>query len=126
KLLSREELIKLYETHENKWRDLMDIDNLYLRWDNFAWPTFEHPSQPEDLTTSAISTYVLSKYAPDADAKNHKDRIKDHMKQCNSYTFEVWIFPRVVDEERQKVMAGVTVVIRGLFEMYTNVPSGEE
>jgi len=109
--------MKLYENHENKWRQLRDSDNLDLGWSSFAWPVFKRPSEPEEMTTSAISAYVLSKYAPDANAKNYKDRIKDHLKRWHPDKFETRILPRVVEEEREKVKAGAGVVVRGLNEM---------
>jgi len=125
---SREEIIRLYENHENKWKDVRDSRSLYLRWDSFAWPMFEHPSEPEYMTTSAISAYVLSEYAPDTNAKSHKDRIKGHLKRWHPDKFEVRILPRVVEEEREKVKAGMTAVMRGLKEMLrsTNLLSSEE
>ncbi|KAH9962248.1 hypothetical protein BC827DRAFT_1130565 [Russula dissimulans] len=109
--------MRLYENHENKWRQLRDSDNLDLGWGSFAWPVFKRPSEPEDMTTSAISAYVLSKYAPDANAKSHKDRIKDHLKRWHPDKFETRILPRVVEEEREKVKAGAGVVVRGLNEI---------
>jgi hypothetical protein len=115
KMLSREELIRLYESHENKWRQLKDSDN--LGWNSFAWPVFRRPSEPEDMTTSAIGAYVLSKYAPDANTKSSKDRVKDHIKRWHPDKFETRILPRVVEDEWDKVKAGAGVVVRGLNEL---------
>lgn len=115
KVLSREELIRLFENHENKWRQLRDSVN--LGWNSFAWPVFKRPSEPEDMTTSMISAYVLSNYAPDANTKSHKDRIKDQLKRWHPDKFETRILPRVVEEEREKVKTGAGVVVRGLNEM---------
>jgi hypothetical protein len=115
KVLSREDLIRLFDSHENKWRRLKESDN--LRWNNFAWPVFKHPSEPEEMTTSAIGAYVLSRYAPDASSKNSKDRIKDHIKRWHPDKFETRILPRVAEEEREKVKAGAGFVVRGLNEL---------
>ncbi|KAH8984927.1 hypothetical protein EDB92DRAFT_1884555 [Lactarius akahatsu] len=115
KMLSREELIRLYENHDNKWRQLKDSDN--LGWNSFAWPVFRRPSEPEEMTTSAIGAYVLSKYAPDANTKSSKDRVKDHIKRWHPDKFETRILPRVAEEEREKVKAGAGVVVRGLNEL---------
>ena len=117
KVLSRDELVRLYENHENKWRQLRDSDTSDLGWNSFAWPVFKRPSEPEDMTTSAISAYVFSKYAPDINGKSHKDRIKDHLKRWHPDKFETRILPRVVEEEREKVKAGAGIVVRGLNEM---------
>ena len=114
KVLSREELIRLYEHHENKWRQLKDSDN--LGWNSFAWPVFKRPSEPEDMTTTAISAYVHSKYAPGAD-KSPKDRIKDHLKRWHPDKFETRILPRVAEEERERVKTGAGIVVRGLNEL---------
>ncbi|KAI0279240.1 hypothetical protein BC826DRAFT_877449, partial [Russula brevipes] len=112
---SRDEVVRLYEYHENKWRQLRDCDN--LRWNNFAWPVFKRPSEPEEMTTIAIGAYVLSKYAPDASTKSPKDRVKDHLRWWHPDKFELQILPRVVEEEREKVRIGASVVVRGLNEL---------
>jgi hypothetical protein len=116
KMLSREELIRLFENHENKWRQLKNSD-AELGWGSFAWPVFKRPSEPEEMTTSAIGAYVLSRHAPDASSKNSKDRIKDHIKRWHPDKFETRILPRVAEEEREKVKAGAGVVVRGLNEL---------
>ncbi|KAI0284673.1 hypothetical protein BGY98DRAFT_910635 [Russula aff. rugulosa BPL654] len=116
-MLSREELSRLYEYHENKWRQVGDSDINNLGWNSFAWPVFKRPSEPEDMTTAAISAYVLSNYAPGAETKSPKDRIKDHLKRWHPHKFESGILGRVVEEEREKVRTGAGVVIRLLNEM---------
>ncbi|KAH9962241.1 hypothetical protein BC827DRAFT_1130738, partial [Russula dissimulans] len=109
--------MRLYENHENKWRQLRDSDDLDLGWNSFAWPVFKRPFEPEDMTTSAISAYVFSKYAPDADTKSDKDRVKYHLKRWHPDRFELRILPRVVEEEREKVKAGAGFVVRMLNEL---------
>ncbi|KAI0252992.1 hypothetical protein BJV78DRAFT_1198379 [Lactifluus subvellereus] len=116
KMLSREDLIRLFENHENKWRQLKDGDK-DLGWNSFAWPVFKRPSEPEEMTTPAIGAYVLSRYAPGASSKNSKDRIKDHIKRWHPDKVEIRILPRVVEEEREKVKAGAEAVMRGLKEL---------
>jgi hypothetical protein len=118
KMFGREELIRLYENHDNKWRQLRDSSINNLGWNSFAWPVFKRPSEPDDMTTVAISAYVLSNYAPDANtAKSAKDRIKDQLKRWHPDKFETRILHRVVEEEREKVKTGAGVVVRGLNEM---------
>jgi hypothetical protein len=72
------------------------------------------------MTTSAIYAYVMSKYAPGADSKGSKDRIKDHLKRWHPDKFETRILPRVAEEEREKVKTGAGVVARGLNELLRN------
>ena len=115
KVLNREEIIQVYDSHANKWRRLKDSDN--LGWNSFAWPVFKHPFEPEEMTTSMISAYVLNKYAPDANSKSFKDRIKDHLKRWHPDKFDTRILPRVLEEEREKVKTGAGVVVRGLNEL---------
>lgn len=117
KVLSRDELIRLYDNHDSKWRQLRDTNVVNLGWNSFAWPVFKRPSEPDEMTTVAISAYVLSNYAPDANAKSPKDRIKDHLKRWHPDKFETRILPRVVEEEREKVKTGAGIVVRGLNEM---------
>ena len=116
KIRSRKELIRLFENHENKWRQLKDSDN--LGWNSFAWPVLRRPSEPEEMTTMAIGAYVLSKHAPDANTKSCKGRVKDHIKRWYLDHFETRILPKVVEEEREKVKAGAGVVVRGLNELF--------
>ncbi|KAN0111810.1 hypothetical protein V8E52_008190 [Russula decolorans] len=117
KKLSGEELSRLYDNHDNKWRQLRDSNSNNLGWNSFAWPVFKRPSEPDDMTTTAISAYVLSNYAPDASTKSVKDRIKDHLKRWHPDKFETRILRRVAEEEREKVKTGAGVVVRGLNEM---------
>ncbi|KAI0263125.1 hypothetical protein BC834DRAFT_793434, partial [Gloeopeniophorella convolvens] len=97
------------------WRQLKGSDN--LGWNSFAWPVFKRPSDPEEMNTMSISAYVLSKYAPDANTKTPKDRIKEHLKRWHPDKFETRILPRVVEEERERVKAGAGAVVRGLNEL---------
>jgi hypothetical protein len=116
KLLSREELKRLYENHENKWGQILDSSINNLGWNSFAWPVFKRPSDPDEMTTVAISAYVLSNYAPGA-TKTPKDRIKFQLKRWHPDKFETRILHRVVEEEREKVKMGAGAVVRGLNEM---------
>ena len=94
-------LSRLYENHENKWGQLRDSDINNLGWNSFAWPVFKGPSEPDEMTTAAISAYVLSNHAPGAETKSPKDRIKDHLKRWHPDKFESRILHRVVEEERE-------------------------
>ncbi|KAI0065015.1 hypothetical protein BV25DRAFT_1799877 [Artomyces pyxidatus] len=115
KVLSAEDLARLFEMHDTKWKALKSGDG--LGWNSFPWPMFKRPSEPEDITTTAVSAYVLSKHFPCDPSKSSKDRIKDHIKRWHPDKFETRVLPRVVEEEREKVKAGAGTVVRGLNEL---------
>ncbi|KAA1473618.1 hypothetical protein DENSPDRAFT_780241 [Dentipellis sp. KUC8613] len=115
KVLTADDLIRLFENHENKWQALRSTDG--LGWNSFPWPVFKRPAEPEEITTSAVEAYVLSKYYPSDKSKSSKDRIKDHIKRWHPDRFETKVLPRVVEEEREKVKEGAGTVVRGLNEL---------
>ncbi|TFY76760.1 hypothetical protein EWM64_g7253 [Hericium alpestre] len=115
KMLTAEDIIRIFESHEAKWKVLKTGDG--LGWNNFPWPVFKRPSEPEDMSTPAIEAYVLSRHYPCDKSKSSKDRIKDHIKRWHPDRFETKILPRVVEEERGKVKEGAGTVVRGLNEL---------
>ena len=112
--MSVADMTALFAQHTNIWKSLFSSEG--LRWNDFPWPVFKRPSEPEDMTTQAIGAYVLSKNAPDAQ-KSSKDRIKDHIKRWHPDRFETKVLPRVFQTDREKVKAGAGVVARGLNEL---------
>ncbi|KAI0037203.1 hypothetical protein K488DRAFT_39693 [Vararia minispora EC-137] len=96
------------------WKSLFSSDG--LRWADFPWPIFKPPAEPEDITTTAVGAYVLSKYYPEAH-KSTKDRIKDHIKRWHPDRFETKVLPKVFQNEREKVKAGAGTVVRSLNEL---------
>lgn len=113
KILSADDVIRLIEAHDRKWRELKASEN--LGWNSFPWPVFKRPSEPEDITTISVSAYVLSRHSPSE--KSSKDRIKDHIKRWHPDKFETKVLPKVVEEEREKVKEGAGVVVRCLNEL---------
>ncbi|EMD31930.1 hypothetical protein CERSUDRAFT_37398, partial [Gelatoporia subvermispora B] len=90
-----------------------------LTWDAFPWPVFKKPDTPEDLTTSAISAYVLSPHHPSDAQKAPKDRIKDHIKRWHPDRFETKLLRKVREDERERVKEGAGLVARNLNELLT-------
>jgi hypothetical protein len=87
KILSQEEVIQLFETHERQWSKLATHDE--LRWHTFPWPMLNEPFIPDDITSGAINSYILSPYYPEkGKSKSTKDRIKEHMRRWHPDRFE--------------------------------------
>ena len=110
RLLSREDVARLFEEHDRQWSRIPTLDA--LSWTSFAWPTLRPPSTPEDLTTTAIAAYVLNPYAPGD--KTDKDRIKEHIRRWHPDRFETKLLSKVRAEEREKVNRSVCIIARGL------------
>lgn len=119
KVMSKEDVLRLYEEHERQWLRIPTLD--MLSWATFAWPMLKKPSSPEELTTTAISAYVLNPYAPGD--KSEKDRIKEHIRRWHPDRFETKLLPRVRSDDREKVKEGAGQVVRSLNELLTRSSS---
>jgi hypothetical protein len=49
KILNKQDVIKLFEHHRGQW-DKLQMSTA-LKWDDFPWLVFKHPSGPDDVTT---------------------------------------------------------------------------
>lgn len=117
KVLSQRESIILFAEHDWQWERLKTLDD--LGWDNFPWPVFEKPTEPEELTSVAINAYVLSPHHPTDKSKTATDRIKSQIKKWHLDRFETKMLRRVREEEREKVREGARSVALTLNEMLT-------
>ncbi|KAI0088808.1 hypothetical protein BDY19DRAFT_985285 [Irpex rosettiformis] len=97
------------------WSRLAATDN--ANWFNFPWPMLKKPSNPEELTTTAISAYILNPYNPSD--KSEKDRIKEHIRRWHPDRFETKLLPKVKSEDRERVKEGAGQVVRSLNELLT-------
>jgi len=117
KILSKEDVLQLFATHERQWAALPNLEE--LRWHSFPWPVWKPPKDPEDLTSIHVGAYVLSQYYPGEKSKSSKDRIKEHIRRWHPDRFETKYLPKVKQEDREKVKEGAGVVARVLNEMLT-------
>jgi hypothetical protein len=117
KILSKEDVLQLFSTHERQWAALPSSEELL--WHNFPWPVWKTPKDPEDLTSTHIGAYVLSQYYPGDKSKSTKDRIKEHIRRWHPDRFETKYLPKVREGDREKVKEGAGVVARVLNEMLT-------
>ncbi|KDQ60294.1 hypothetical protein JAAARDRAFT_125679 [Jaapia argillacea MUCL 33604] len=115
KVLSKEDVIQLYQRHERQWGIINGAE--MLTWDSFPWPMFKRPTSPEDITTVAIGAYVLSPHYPGD--KVGKDRIKEHIRRWHPDRFETKLLPKVVEGDQERVKEAAGVVARGLNELLT-------
>lgn len=122
KQLTKEDVVRLFERHEDQWKSIATKDD--LQWHNFPWPMLKMPSSLGDITYTSIHGYLLSPYYPDKD-RSQKDRIKDHIKRWHPDRFETKLLPKVVEEDKEKVKEGAGMVVRTLNELLTrsNGPS---
>lgn len=115
KIMTKDDVIQLFATHERQWNLITTAEE--LGWYSFPWPVFKKPSEPEDITTVAISAYVLSPHHQSD--KSTKDRIKEHIRRWHPDRFETKYLPKVRADEQDKVKEGAGVVVRGLNELLT-------
>ena len=115
KLVSKDEFFRLLEEHEQRWNKLVTLEA--LTWYSFPWPMLKVPESPEELTTIAISGYVLSPHY--SNDKPTKDRIREHIRRWHPDRFETRYLPKVRDDDREKVKEGAGVVARILNELLT-------
>lgn len=115
---TKDDLVKLFEENERTWISLSSRTS--LRWSDFPWPMLKRPSNPEEITTMAIQSYVLSQYYPDK-SRSEKDRVKDCIKRWHPDRFETKLLNKVVEEEKEKVKEGAACVVSSLNELRRNV-----
>ncbi|KAG6874774.1 hypothetical protein C0992_006605 [Termitomyces sp. T32_za158] len=123
--LSSEQVLSILERHDRQW-NILTSSTTSLHWGSIPWPMFFPPQSPEDITLSAVTTYLQSPLLPDREkAKPQKDRLKDMIKRWHPDRFETKYLPRIIEADREKVKEGTGVVIRLLNELLTkaNTPN---
>ncbi|KAJ8455186.1 hypothetical protein ONZ45_g19020 [Pleurotus djamor] len=122
RMLTKDEVLRIFQTHEMQWSKLPTLEQ--LNWDSFPWPMIKKPSTAEDITTAAVSAYVLSPHYPDK-TKSDKDRIKEYIRRWHPDRFETKYLTRVTEEDKERVKEGAGTVVRNLNELLTrtNAPS---
>lgn len=120
KIMSKEEVIKVFARHERQWETLKVANE--LRWRDFPWPMIKTPSTPEDIMYASIDAYIQSPHYPEADKpKAPKDRIKEHLRNWHPDRFETKYLSKVVDEEKAVVKDGAGSVVRILNELLSRM-----
>ena len=114
RLLSKEEMQRVFEHHERLWTRLKTLAE--LSWNDFPWPMVKQPSNPDDMSLSQIGAYIQSPLHPDKD-KSPKDRIKEHYRRWHPDRFETKFLPKVVEDERVKVKHAAGNVARYLSDL---------
>ena len=108
KTMSKEEVTKLFEAHRNQWDKIQTLGSLI--WEDFPWPMFKRPKSPDDLTSPAITAYMLSPVHPQDRAT--KERIKDNIRKWHPDRFNSQYLPKVKESERERVSEGAGSVAR--------------
>lgn len=110
--MTREEALKIFESHRRQWEKIQSRESLI--WEDFPWPMFKTPSNPEDLTTAAIHSYVLSPFQPQD--RSQKDRIKELIRRWHPDRFGR-ILSKVKASDRERVDEGGGSVVRVLNDL---------
>ncbi|KAF9455964.1 hypothetical protein BDZ94DRAFT_1276863 [Collybia nuda] len=120
KILSKEEVLKVFARHEQQWESLKVTSE--LRWRNFPWPMIQPPSTPEDIAYRDIEAYIQSPHYPEGDkAKASKDRIREQLRNWHPDRFDTKYLPKVIDEEKAVVKEGAGSVVRILNELLQRI-----
>ncbi|KII84661.1 hypothetical protein PLICRDRAFT_46053 [Plicaturopsis crispa FD-325 SS-3] len=79
----------------------------------------KRPNSVEELTTLAITEYILSPLYPGDKTKSAKDRVKEQIRRWHPDRFDTQMLPRVVETQKEKVKEGAGLVTRGLSGLLT-------
>lgn len=112
--MTKESMRQAYETNERMWTALSSKPTLV--WDDFPWPIFRKALTAEDITTTAIESYICSQHYPDK-TKSEKDRIKEYIRRWHPDRFETKLLVKVADGERDKVREAAGSVVRSLNDL---------
>ncbi|KAK0192400.1 hypothetical protein F5146DRAFT_501235 [Armillaria mellea] len=125
RIMSKEEVVRLFQSHETQWQKLTkgEIENVI--WDAFPWPMVKKPKDVADINAGAIQAYVLNPHFPNNNGKGDKDKIKEQIRRWHPDRFER-LMPRVAEGDRDRVREGAGEVVRGLNDLLTkfNGPAG--
>ncbi len=115
KSMNKDEVIRVFVDHERQWSHLQTME--IADWNSFPWPALKRPSNPEELTTTAISAYIFSPHNPSD--KPDKDRLKEQIRRWYPDRFETKLLPKVRSDDREKVKEGAGQVVRSLNDLLT-------
>lgn len=119
--LSTDDMMQVYLYHDRQWDMLPKRDE--LQWDNFPWPMFTLPKDPEQITGGAIFAYLKPDCYPGKDKMmSLKDRIKDQIKKWHPDRFDTKLLPKVVESEKEVVKVGAGTVVRYLNDLLDKAP----
>ncbi|KAF8639009.1 hypothetical protein AX17_001788 [Amanita inopinata Kibby_2008] len=120
--MNEKDMAHLYQMHEATWKNLNAFE--LLRWESFPWPMLKKPRTAEDITSHAIRVYLFGKWYPE-DNKSDKDRAKEHIRRWHPDKFNAKYLPKVIEDDRERVMEAAGAVVRGLNDILTraNAPS---
>ena len=113
KTMSKEEVTKLFDAHRSQWDKIQTMGSLI--WEDFPWPMFKRPKSPDDLTSPAITAYMLSSVHPQDRAT--KERIKDNIRRWHPDRFNSQLLTKVKESERERVSEGAGSVARILNDL---------
>ena len=113
KTMSKEEVAKLFEAHRGQWDKIQTLGSLI--WEDFPWPMFKRPKGPDDLTSPAITAYMLS--SVHSQDRATKERIKDNIRRWHPDRFNSQLLPKVKENERERVSEGAGTVARILNDL---------
>ncbi|OCH93311.1 hypothetical protein OBBRIDRAFT_725095, partial [Obba rivulosa] len=102
-------LTELFEEHERQWIRLHSLGA--LDWQSFPWPLFTSPRGPDDLTPSAIRTYIQWPQHALDERRVRRNRIKKHIRRWHHDFFETTLLPKVREDDRERIMAGRATVV---------------
>jgi hypothetical protein len=112
---SQRELVQTrFKSYESTWATLGSFQTLTFA--TIPWPTLNPPNSPSQLTTLAISNFLLSPYHSIGVAR--RERLKTALRRWHSDKFEPRFLGKVTEgSEREKVREGVGLVGRALSEL---------
>ncbi|KIM69417.1 hypothetical protein SCLCIDRAFT_103069 [Scleroderma citrinum Foug A] len=124
--MPREETSKIFETHRRQWEMIQTQLTQHqsqpqpgpsrggLIWQDFPWPMFKSPKGPDELTASAIRSYMQSPFHPQD--KSQRDRIKELIRKWHPDRFNN-LLPLINVNDLEMINEGAGSVVRALNDL---------
>ncbi|KAJ3996742.1 hypothetical protein F5050DRAFT_49802 [Lentinula boryana] len=119
-----------WEMYERRWaaikREGVEVVPFPLRFDQLPWPMFHFKPtliDIDDLCEDEISYFVLSTKRPGYQKKYAKERLRHELLHYHPDKFNARVLPYMLDEEREKAVAGASKVTIILHNLLRNSPA---
>ena len=105
-----------WAAHERAWSELLNTASEHrLRWADIPWPMETRPRSMEDLSTTAIASFLLSPFH--SQGRSDNDRLRLALRHWQLDNFQRYWLPKCAEVERVRILNGVGFVVRCLNEL---------
>lgn len=102
----------LFDKYNNAWDLLQSSPPATMKINDIPWPLSIQPKSPEDITSSSVSAFLLSRHH--TDPKAHKYRIREALMLFHPDRFEKWILLMGTEQDAAQARELAGTVVRVL------------